>query len=267
MRILHLSDTHLTREPGPAHETLRQLLRDCADIPDVDVVVVTGDVADDGSPEAYRAAREIIGRPAIFAAGNHDDRAAFAAVLGSGHENPVSELRSAGGERAAVSVIGGYRIITLDSVVPGRSYGRISRTQLSWLDDVLIGPSVLAFHHPPVAVPGMLAQAAMGLRDPGELAETIAGREVRLMLCGHFHSQAYGVLANTPVWVTPGVASRVDLTAPPDTVRYVTGASASVIDVDGPTIHTVHARDPEAGRLIGQVGPERLAEVIATQQT
>lgn len=268
MRILHLSDTHLIPEPGPGRhgidpgESLRLMLRDCADVTGLDAVLVTGDVADDGSVKAYEQALDLVGAfardreiPAIFTTGNHDEREAFAAVLGSGHPEPADSLESAFGERTGVSFFDGYRLVTLDSLVPGEVWGRISEGQLDWLRALLASPApagtIVAFHHPPLFVPGVQAQEWAGLRNPDDLAAVIAGTDVRLVLCGHFHAQVSGMLAGVPVWVTPGVVNRIDLTAPPSLVRYVRGASASVIDLGGPhgpVLHTLHARDPEAGR-------------------
>ncbi|MET8149656.1 metallophosphoesterase family protein [Actinoplanes sp. NPDC049668] len=249
MRILHLSDTHLGR--AGARESLSRLLHDCRELAGLSAVVVTGDVADDGTTEAYTAALELVGGfarrhriPAIFTTGNHDERAAFTAVLGTGHldaegrDRPDSRLDAPGGERAAVTVVDGYRVVTLDSLVPGSGYGLIGAAQLAWLRDVLAEPApngtVLAFHHPPVVVPGEPLQEALGLRDGPDLAGAVGGTDVRLILCGHFHLQLYGMLASVPVWVTPGVVDRIDLTATPGTLRGVRGASASLIDLGGP---------------------------------
>lgn len=289
MRILHLSDTHLTRRPGlnedgvDARESLRRILHDCRELPGLDAVVVTGDVADDGSREAYTDALDLIGAfagqrriPAVFSTGNHDERVAFAAVLGSGHfdaggrDHPERRLDSADGARAAVTLVAGYRVITLDSLVPGKGYGQVGAAQLDWLRDVLAEPaphgSVLAFHHPPVVVPGVAVQDALGLRNGPDLAATIAGTDVRVVLCGHFHLQLFGMLAGVPVWVTPGVVTRIDLTATPGTERAVKGASASLVDLGGPhspVFHTLHARDPQVGQTAYEVDAVELGTVIA----
>jgi Icc protein len=289
MRILHLSDTHLTRAHGPdgegvdTRESLRRILYDCREVPGLDAVVVTGDIADDGSREAYRDARQIVGAfagerhiPAIFSTGNHDDRTAFTAELGSGHvdaggrDAPGQQLEAAEGERAAVSIVSGYRIITLDSLVPGKGHGWIGTAQLAWLRTVLAEPapygSILAFHHPPVVVPGVAVQDALGLRNGPELADVISGTDVRLLLCGHFHLQLFGMLAGVPAWVTPGVVTRIDLTAAPGTERAVKGASASLIDLGGPhspVFHTLHARDPHVGRTAYEIDARELDAVIA----
>lgn len=289
MRILHLSDTHLTRTPGPdsdgvdTRESLRRILHDCREVPYLDVVVVTGDIADDGSHEAYTDALELVGAfarqrriSAIFSTGNHDERAAFTAVLGSGHfdaggrEQPEDQIGGADGARAAVTLVSGYRIVTLDSLVPGKGYGQISKAQLAWLRNVLAEPApngtVLAFHHPPIVVPGVAVQDALGLHNGQDLTDTISGTDVRLMLCGHFHLQLFGMLGPVPVWVTPGVVTRIDLTATPGTERAVKGASASLVDLGGPhspVFHTLHARDPHVGQTAYEVDAMEMAAVIA----
>jgi Icc protein len=289
MRILHLSDTHLTRAHGPdsdgvdTRESLRRILYDCREIPGLDVVVVTGDIADDGSPEAYTDTRELVVAftrerrvPAIFSTGNHDERTAFTAALGSGHfdpegrDRPEATFGGADDACAAVTMVSGYRVITLDSLVPGKGYGEISEVQLTWLRGVLTQPApygtILAFHHPPVAVPGVAVQSALGLRNGPDLTDAIADTDVRLILCGHFHLQLSGMLASVPVWVTPGVVTRIDLTATPGTERAVKGASASLIDLDGPhspVFHTLHARDPHVGQTAYEADTGEMAAVIA----
>ncbi|MFE7275091.1 metallophosphoesterase [Streptomyces sp. NPDC057623] len=143
MRILHLSDTHLERTDAPnkwgvnATDSLRLMLADLRHLRDVDAVVVTGDLADDGAVEAYTAVRDLVGdfarplnAPVFYTTGNHDERTAFGKVLGSGHPEPVAALESPAAERAAVSTVAGWRFVTLDSLVPGKVYGRLGAAQL-----------------------------------------------------------------------------------------------------------------------------------------
>lgn len=258
MRILHLSDTHLTREPGDAHVSLLGLLQDCRDIPAVDAVLTTGDIADDGSRPAYAEAHRMItgfardrGIPALFTIGNHDDRPTYTDVLG-----PTT----------TVTTIAGHRIVTLDTLVPGKGYGQFDAPQLDWLREQLAEPApngtVLAFHHPPITVPRDLVQRALGLQNPAALADAIRGSDVRVILCGHYHLQLFGMLESVPVWVTPGVVNRIDMSAPPGVVRTLRGASASVVDLGvpgGPQFHTV-----QAGETLGELSGEALAEVLRT---
>ncbi|GGX95275.1 metallophosphoesterase family protein [Streptomyces fructofermentans] len=281
MRILHLSDTHLDRSGGPDEDgadgtaALRLLLDELGQLRDLDALVVTGDVADDGSPEAYLRARELLsayagdrGADVFYTTGNHDDRTAFADVLGSGHARPEAVYEGTAGERAAASTVGGRRLITLDTLVPGRAYGRLDGGQLRWLGELLRVPcpsgTVLAFHHPPIAL-DVDVQRALGLQNPAELARTIRGTDVQLILCGHFHLQIVSRLEQATVWVTPGVVSRVDLTARPGTERAVHGPSASLVHLGTagvPLIHTLHARDPRMGRTVYEADEDEMRDVI-----
>ena len=258
---------------------LEQLLHDCRHLTGIDLVVVSGDVADDGSAAGYRDARALVGGfarkrrvPAVFWTGNHDDRAAFAAELGSGHLDPGGRdagrlLPGTSGQRAAVSHAAGYRIVTLDSPVPGQVHGRIDPAQLAGLRELLATPcgqaSVVVLHHPPIALPGTV-QERVGLRDPDELAAALEGTDVRVVLCGHCHLQLAGRLGAVPVWVTPGVVTRIDLTVPAGLERAVRGAAASLVDFDGPRAllcHTLHARDQRAGEQVYLVDAASGADV------
>jgi 3',5'-cyclic-AMP phosphodiesterase len=288
VRILHLSDCHLPREEGvdaqglDARAILSGLLRDCARIDGFDLVVVSGDVSDDASREGYAAALSLIGGfardrgiPQAYCVGNHDRREAFAAVLGSGHFDQAGQPAGAlaaglEGPRAAVSEAAGYRIITLDSLVPGETPGYVSADQLAWLRDLLSQPggvgSVVILHHPPVA-PDREPQRSVGLRNADDLAAVLAGSDVRAVLCGHFHSQLAGRLGEVAVWGTPGVVTRIDWSAPPGSYRVVRGAAATVIDLDGPgapMFQVLEARDPRAGEFVCMVNTVT-REISATE--
>lgn len=287
MRILHLSDTHLESFDGPnrhgvnPRESLTRMLDDCRYLQPLDLVVVSGDVADDGSRAAYTAAAARIGAFArsrgaayVFCMGNHDDRGTFGQVLGSGHHDPaghdVGELvGSVSAERAAVSAVGDLRVITLDTTVPGKGFGWLTDTQLDWLRSQLATPAaagtVLVMHHPPMTT-GNDVQEALKLQNGGALAEALAPSDVRVVLCGHFHLQLQGWLGRIPVVVTPGVVSRVDLTAEPGTERAVRGASATVVDLvddQPPVTHLLHARDPRAGQVAYEASAAQLRRIIS----
>jgi 3',5'-cyclic AMP phosphodiesterase CpdA len=237
-------------------------------------VVVTGDVADDSSREAYVRARELLsdyagrrGANVFYTTGNHDERTAFADVLGSGHAQPEAVYEGAAGERAGASTLDGWRLITLDTLVPGKGYGRLDGGQLDWLRELLTIPAPLGtvlVHHPPVSL-DVDVQRALGLQNSAELADTIRGTDVQLILCGHFHLQILARLEQATVWVTPGVVSRIDLTARPGTERAVHGPSASLVHLGaphGPLIHTLYARDPRMGETVYEADEEEMREVI-----
>ncbi|GAA3851495.1 metallophosphoesterase [Streptomyces lacrimifluminis] len=290
MRILHLSDTHIDHSGAPKRDgidptgSLRGMLADVRHLTGLGAVVVSGDLADSGAPEEYAVVRDLVGSfarergiPVFCATGNHDERGAFAKALGSGHLDPAgkdradSRLTSTEGELAASSVVEGHRIVTLDSLVPGKVYGYLGAAQLEWLRELLRTPApygtTVVLHHPPVTL-GTALQRAMGLGNPADLADAVRGSDVRLILCGHFHLQIMGYLESVPVWVTPGVVSRIDLTGPADTERAVRGASATLVDLGsphGPLFHTLHARDPRAGETVYELDEARITDLVARE--
>ena len=278
-RILHLSDPHATAtgvdaEGVDAVAALDRILYDCRLIPGIQLVVITGDIADDGSADGCALVRERVGRfaadrsiPHVYSTGNHDRRPGFTAALGSGHLDPNGAdvgvmLEGLDDERAAVSTANGLRVITLDSLVPGSVHGVVSPAQLTALRHALIEPApagtVLALHHPPIHTPTAPWMIEIGLLNSYELAETIKGTDVVAILCGHFHLQLTGTLGGAMVWATPGVVSRIDLTAPSHVIRAVHGAGATIIDLGGPfspSCHLLHARDEQAGQQMYVADP------------
>ena len=130
-------------------------------------MIFTGDLADQGEPEAYAKLRAIVdpackalGAKVIWAMGNHDNRANFRTGLldQTGNDAPVDHSY----------FINGLRVITLDTSVPGYHHGELSDAQLDWLAAELDTPApdgtILALHHPPV--PSVLDLAVLvELRD------------------------------------------------------------------------------------------------------
>ncbi|GAB2986342.1 metallophosphoesterase family protein [Actinotalea caeni] len=259
MRILQLTDTHVGGQGGggdPALAALDRLLSDLADVEDLDLVLVTGDVADD--PAGFPLVRERVGDfaaarglPQVYLPGNGDDPGAFRDHLGSGHLDPsgADTAPRTGPRGAAVAWHDGVRLVTLDSTVPGQMHGLLGDATLAWLRELLSTPApagtVLAMHHPPLAVPDSAFLTDVALRDASALADAIEGTDVRAVLTGHFHLQAAGQCGGVPVWVSPAVESRVDLAAPRGTLRFLEDPGASVVTlpaVGPPTFHTLHAR-------------------------
>lgn len=273
-RILHLSDTHVAASGFDASgvdalAALDQILRDCRHLPGLDLVVVTGDVADDGSAEGCALVRDRVGRfaaereiPHVYTTGNHDRRPGFTAALGTGHLDARGAdagllLPGLDDERAAVSMTSGLRVVTLDSLVPGSIHGVVSLPQLNALRELLRTPApagtIIALHHPPIHTPTAPWMIEAGLHNRGELAAVVEGTDVVAVLCGHFHLQLTGCLGGKTVWATPGIVTRIDLSAPPHAIRAVNGAGASVADLGGPfspSFHVIHARDPLAGKEV-----------------
>jgi Icc protein len=237
--ILHLSDTHFVAD-GPLYGSveseanLRQLFDEVeASGGRPEAIVITGDLADKGEPVAYarlkaviEPAAERLGAAVVWVMGNHDDRDAFRTGL-LGQEHLSAEQRLSPVDR--VTMVGGLRIIALDSTVPGHHYGEISSAQLDWLAEELSTPAphgtILALHHPPV--PSVLDLAVLvELRNQAGLAEVLQGSDVRSIIAGHLHYSSTATFAGIPVSVASATCYTQDLNVPVGGTKARNGAQA-----------------------------------------
>ena len=204
------------------------LLR-AADI-EPDVLLLTGDLAEAGDAACYREVAELIASAApdataVYIPGNHDDRAAFRRQLtgGPGGAQPLKQTRWRSG----------LRIVALDSTVPGEAYGALDARTLDYLRSELATAApdgtVVMLHHPPIPSP-VEPIARMGLRNADDLNDALAGSDVRIILCGHYHHEASGSVAGVPVWVSPAIATRTDVTSTRE-LRMIPGSACSRIDL------------------------------------
>lgn len=202
--LAQISDLHFDGTPGPAARVARVLDYLKALPTQVDAVLVTGDIADTGSPAEYEQAAQVLTGPfpIFMLPGNHDDRAEYRKGL-------LNEPASAGPINSA-HMVGGAAVLMCDSCVPGESEGRLDAETLGWAARTLDGlpagtPVLLALHHPPVALYHPMLDA-IRLQEPQELADLLAGRpEVVAVLTGHAHTAAASMFAGRPILVAPGV--------------------------------------------------------------
>ncbi|HEY7812016.1 MAG TPA: metallophosphoesterase [Nakamurella sp.] len=252
--LAHLSDSHLTA-PGVKYNqvldadaaldravaVLRTAMTDGRRL---DAVVLSGDLTDTGDPDAYRRLREAVeplGVPVVFATGNHDVRTEFhRSLLGRDDRGPVLQTHR----------VGGLRIITLDSTIPGAGHGRLTGEHLAALAAELAVPapdgSIVVLHHAPLPPPSpLLSYFALEADSRSALREAVSGTDVRLILAGHHHLAQSGMLGAVPVAVAGSTAIRTDPLAPEGHERtWASGAfnlvqvypdtiTVSVIPVDG----------------------------------
>jgi 3',5'-cyclic AMP phosphodiesterase CpdA len=188
-------------------------------IPRPDLVVISGDLVDAPSREAYDHLVQLLSPLQIaFAAipGNHDDRDLMRTALPAPYALASGALHSA---RAIRDV----DVVLIDSTVPGRDYGLLERDSLDWLDAVLAEsrtrPALLFLHHPPF-VTGIAHMDVQNLRNASELAEILRRhRRARLVAAGHVHRAILTSFAGAAATICPAsnhaVALDLDARLPP----------------------------------------------------
>jgi 3',5'-cyclic-AMP phosphodiesterase len=204
VRLLLFSDPHLfanTQASLRGVQTLASLQRvlDQAsrEASEADALVCCGDIVND-EPEGYAHfahALERCGKPVYCIPGNHDDPALLRAALA----RPPFQV----GGHVDMS---NWRIVLVDSCVPGQARGSVSASELEALEQAL-GSSerhaLVCLHHHPVSMSSRWLDA-IGIDNADQLLRVIdAHRNVRVLAWGHVHqyfdSQRRGVrLLATP---------------------------------------------------------------------
>lgn len=216
LTLAHVTDPHLLADPGgtlldwptrPSFEAVLTHVRTVAP----DVLLLTGDLAQDAQPATYRAVEALVaplGVPCLALPGNHDDPTVMQQML----TGPVDASTS-------VASMGGWHLVLLDSHVPGGTHGRLSPTALQMLDDLLVrlrGPTLVAVHHPPVPV-GADWLDAIRLYEPESLHTCLQRHpQVRLVLCGHVHQAHEAAFAHAQLYTTPSTCIQFA----PDTSKF-----------------------------------------------
>ena len=197
MLIAQLSDLHIVPEGQLCQnkvETHRHLRNAVAHInsltPKPDAILVTGDLADYGSPEEYQLIRSILNdlaSPFFIVPGNHDRRTNLLAEFSDHPYLPAPESKH------VLFTIDDFqvRLIGLDTALFGEPYGRLCSTRLDWLDQTLTKapetPTIIFMHHPPFRT-GIRWIDAAGLYGGRKMEEIVARHpQIQRVLCGHVH--------------------------------------------------------------------------------
>jgi 3',5'-cyclic AMP phosphodiesterase CpdA len=219
MLIAQLTDLHIKKQGKLAYQKVDTLgrLRKAVDHinalqPLPDWVVITGDLADFGTPEEYNILLPELRRlkPTLkVIPGNHDHwvhlRSACQGLVTFDHPDYCHFSES----------FGDYQLIGIDTSVIGQPYGLVSDGTQHWLDDELNRSracQVLLFmHHPPMTV-GLSHMDAQKLRNDEALWTVVAKYpRVKGIITGHLHRPVYATWRGIPVWVGPSHSHSVSL--------------------------------------------------------
>jgi 3',5'-cyclic-AMP phosphodiesterase len=221
--IAHISDTHFLAGgaklfgEAETEKNLRAALEQLSHLSSLpEAIVITGDLADLGEPDAYARLRAIVepaaeamGSRIIWVMGNHDERPAYAEGLFDA--SPSEEPQD------AVYDVNGLRVISLDTSVPGYHHGELTDAQLDWLRAELATPAphgtILVMHHPPAPTPLLWAMDMLELHGQDRLADVLRGTDVRAILAGHLHYSSHTTFAGIPVSVASATCYTLALAA------------------------------------------------------
>jgi 3',5'-cyclic-AMP phosphodiesterase len=224
MLIAQITDTHVQMPGGLLdrnYDTAANLERAVhhlnAMTPRIDVVLLTGDAVDAGTPGEYARLREILSglqAPLFVIPGNHDERDAMRRAF-----EPDGYLPHAGFLQYTLEDWP-VRLIALDTLIAGEHGGRLCDTRLQWLAARLREapdrPTVIFMHHPPFRT-GLAVMDAMGFDGADALARVVeANPQVRQIIAGHIHRPIMTRFGGTIASVCPSTAQQAALDLRPN---------------------------------------------------
>ncbi len=184
MVFAQLSDLHV----GGARHDASLLRTAIAEVNEAepDLVVIAGDITDEGYPDQYELARERLGAIAcprvVVVPGNHDAR----------HVGYLQFERTFGARDTRLRLYAGgtqLALVAVDSSKPDIDEGEIGREHYAWIDEGFASSAdlrVFVCHHHLMPIPGTGRERNQVL-DAGDGLAVLRRSGVDLVLAGHRH--------------------------------------------------------------------------------
>lgn len=209
MRILQVTDCHLLSDVGAeihgadtfwSLELVLESALSLAEPPEL--IVATGDLSEKGCEGSYRRLREVFldaGLPVYVIAGNHDSVQAMRRCLVGGAIAMVPYLDV---ER--------WRIVFLDSIIPGMPHGYLEHSELVRLEEMLSEdpkrPAIICLHHSPTRP---CPSTGCHLKNDDELVGVLDNHpNGRAVLAGHSHLVLERRIRHAALLTTPATSSQ-----------------------------------------------------------
>lgn len=209
-RLVQITDCHLGGEPGEellglnTEESFLDVLKLVqAHEADIDYVVASGDIASMGAEPAYHRFLKLVKiylpQALAWLPGNHDQASLMLSIEAdyASSETPV---------QGGCVDTDAWRIILLDSSVPGYEGGELAATELTRLQTLLdqTDKHVLVFvHHQPIAV-GCKWVDQYVIKNHSELFSVLKTNErVQGIVFGHVHQEFNGNKDGLAIMATP----------------------------------------------------------------
>ena len=210
LRVTQITDIHLMAKANARLHgvdtavSLQKVLDAIGELsPQPEIIIATGDLAEDGSVATYRRLRDLLASikiPLYVLAGNHDGISEMQDTLVGETIKIVDMVR-----------VSEWIFLFVDTQVPGESYGYISPDEMSRFKANLElagdAPVVVALHHTPMPV---CQQANCQLQNVADFNQLVEGFPcVKAVIAGHTHIEAEQLIAGHIQYTTPSTFAQV----------------------------------------------------------
>ncbi|HEY5774758.1 MAG TPA: metallophosphoesterase [Xanthomonadales bacterium] len=237
--LIQITDTHIL-PPGEVlygsidtalhlGQTVEKINRMC---PLPDAVIFTGDLVEHGDQTCYKHFINLIEplkSPAWVIPGNHDEPEVMLDVFSA---TPCFPANGQTYQYAVEDLP--FRILALNSRADGTELPEFNQLKLAWLEDQLSRsekPVLIAIHHPPMVTGIELID--MGGAEWFQGMKSVLSRhsQVKLVICGHCHTDLSGRIGQVPVYMAPANSHQLIAS------RGLKIAPATLNEPGAPTLH------------------------------
>lgn len=207
LRVVQLSDSHLFADTEGkllglntqfSLDRVLDLIR--AEQPHIDLILATGDLAQDASHDAYQRLDDALKEfdaPSYWLEGNHDKPAPMLEVLAQRRDRMSP----------CVTDLGNWTFIMLDSTIPGDVPGELFDDDILFLEDALRNARgehiMVCLHHHPVPM-GCKWLDTQVVASSGRFFATIDKEpRVRAIVWGHVHQEYNGERKGVKMYAVP----------------------------------------------------------------
>ncbi len=235
IRLVQITDSHIFSQPEGCLlglNTRESLSAVCKRVKleewRPDILLATGDLSQDSSPESYQHLAEQIGELEVdtfWVAGNHDDPTSVEQHFTHSkifHQNHI--------------LAGDWQIILLDSSLKDEVHGHLNERQLQFMTELLAEYSdkhtLIVLHHHPIDI-GCAWLDNIGLRENQPFLDIVKkNKNVKGVLWGHIH-QEFDQMIGDVRW----------LASPSSCVQFAPGSSEFSADTKAPGYRYIELLD------------------------
>ena len=209
INVIQITDLHLYasgQEPAMGVDSvanLKAVIRRINGLENADLVIATGDLVHEPAEPVYKLLAELLREldPPVFCLpGNHDDAAILHRVLGA-----------AGFDLVKAVDCGAWRILLLDSVVPGSDGGLVSSAELEYMQHLADGGLhvIACLHHHPVMT-GSSWMDTMIVANAAEFLGAVRGNpRIKAVVWGHIHQEFHAAEGDLVLLGSPSTCVQV----------------------------------------------------------
>ncbi len=184
MKLVQISDLHI----GGLfkQDAFNTIVKEVNDDLKPDVIIISGDLTDDGLLFQFEQARKEIDRfncpNLIVFPGNHDYR----------HTGYLLFKKFFPFTKQIYEFDDNIIVVTLGTARPDRDEGEVGHRQSIWMEETLgkynnFKTKIVAMHHHLIAIPDTGYTNVVGISDAGDTLRACLESKVDLVLCGHKH--------------------------------------------------------------------------------